>query len=204
MITITNDVPYCKEEIDLAAIADIFHSLFPSYNLTNKLSLTHYKDKEFMSLVGYCGDLKPSIRKIIEETPLIEDWENAECLHFRFGYEPNNNKWKVDGWNTTCKYFIFNIDGKYKLVQENDYHHMLPVYENHFSGFPTARKFLADCDEKMKNGFSKVKYVCKMLKDGGIITNLEKLTEMRDAIKELEEKTLQIIDTYDKINSDFN
>lgn len=43
-----------------------------------------------------------------------------------------------------------------------------------------------------------------MLKDGGIMANLEKLTEMRDAIKELEEKTLQMIDTYDKINSDFN
>ena len=41
-------------------------------------------------------------------------------------------------------------------------------------------------------------------KDSGIMANLEKLTEMRDSIKELEEKTLQMIDTYDKINSDFN
>ena len=36
------------------------------------------------------------------------------------------------------------------------------------------------------------------------MANLEKLTEMRYSIKELEEKTLQMIDTYDKINSDFN
>lgn len=204
MITITNNVPYCNEEIDLDAIANIFHKLFPSYNLTNKLTLTNYRDKEFFTLVGLCGDLKPLIRKIIEQTPLIEDWENAECLRFRFGYEPNNNKWTVDSWNTTCKYFIFNIDGKYNLVENNDYHRMLPVYENHFSGFNTARKYLADCEEKMKKGFNCVKHLCKMLKDGGIMGNLEKLTEMRDSIKELEQKTLQMIDTYDKINSDFN
>lgn len=204
MITITNDVQYCNEEIDLSVIADIFHKLFPSYNLTNKLSLTHYKDKDYFSLTGWCGDLKPSIRKIIEQTPLIEDWENAECLRFRFGYEPNNNKWIVDGWNTICKYFIFNIDGKYNLVQQNDYQRMIPVYENHCSGFHTTRKFLTDSEEKMKKGFNCVKHLCKMLKDGGIMGNLEKLTEMRDSIKELEEKTLQMIDNYDKINSDFN
>jgi hypothetical protein len=81
---------------------------------------------------------------------------------------------------------------------------MIPVYENHFSGFSTARKFLTDSEEKMKNGFNCVKHLCKMLKDGGIMANLEKLTEMRDSIKELEEKTLQMIDTYDKIKSDFN
>ena len=204
MITITNDVPNCNEEIDISAITDIFYKLFPSYNLTKKLSLTHYKDKDYFILVGWCGDLKPSIRKIIEQTPLIEDWEEAECLKFRFCYQTNNNKWVVDNWNTTCKYFIFNIDGKYNLVNNNDYHQMLPVYENHFSGFHTARKYLADCEEKMKNGFNCVKHVCKMLKEGGILANLEKLTEMRDSIKELEEKTLQMIDTYDKINSDFN
>lgn len=204
MITIKNDVPYCNEEIDLSAISDIFYKLFPSYNLTNKLSLTHYKDKDYFSLTGWYGDLKPSIRKIIEQTPLIEDWENAECLRFRFCYETNNNKWCADTWNTVCKYFIFNIDGKYNLVQQNDYHRMLPVYENHFSGFSTARKYLTDSEEKMKKGFNCVKHLCKMLKDGGIMANLEKLTEMRDSIKELEEKTLQMIDTYDKINSDFN
>lgn len=204
MITITNDVQYCNEEIDLSVIADIFYKHFPSYNLTNKLSLTHYKDKDYFTLVGWCGDLKPSIRKIIEQTPLIEDWENAECLRFRFGYETNNNKWNVDSWNTVCKYFIFNIDGKYNLVQQNDYQRMIPVYENHFSGFHTARKYLKDSEEKMKSGFNCVKHLCKMLKDGGIMANLEKLTEMRDSIKELEEKTLQMIDTYDKIKSDFN
>lgn len=204
MITITNDVQYCNEEIDLSVIADIFYKHFPSYNLTNKLSLTHYKDKDYFTLVGWCGDLKPSIRKIIEQTPLIEDWETAECLHFSFGYETNNNKWNVDSWNTTCKYFIFNIDGKYNLVEKNDYQRMIPVYENHFSGFHTARKYLKDSEEKMKSGFNCVKHLCKMLKDGGIMANLEKLTEMRDSIKELEEKTLQMIDTYDKIKSDFN
>lgn len=164
MITITNDISYNNEEIDLSVISDIFHKHFPSYNLTNKLSLTHYKDKDYFILVGWCGDLKPSIRKIIEQTPLIEDWENAECLRFRFGYEPNNNKWIVDTWNTTCKYFIFNIDGKYNLVEQNDYHRMLPVYENHFSGFPTARKYLADCDEKMKKGLTVLNICVKCLK----------------------------------------
>lgn len=204
MITITNDISYNNEEIDISAIADIFYKHFPSYKLTNKLSLTHYKDKDFFILVGWCGDLKPSIRKIIEQTPLIQGWEEAECLRFRFGYEPNNNKWIVDSWDTTCKYFIFNIDGKYNLVQQNDYHRMLPVYENHFSEYSTAKKYLADCDKKMKSGFECVKHVCKMLKNGGIMANLEKLTEMRDSIKELEDKTLRMIETYDNIKSDFN